>query len=186
MGILLAAEVAQRITSVNILEFVDRTVFQPLEMKHSAMGLGRFKREDIVVNQGFRQELDGSRFHRLDRRGNVAIPGDEHNRNVVVRVGHLALQVESAQARQLQIEHQATRRTRPRVCQKLARRRKQLHLPSSGPHQTSQRLPHGRVVVHDKDDRLRLRHTRFSWVRHMVNWKVAPGPSLGTAQSRPP
>jgi CubicO group peptidase (beta-lactamase class C family) len=51
MGILLASEVAQRITSVNFLEFVDRAVFQPLEMKHAAMGLGRFKREDIVRNQ---------------------------------------------------------------------------------------------------------------------------------------
>ncbi len=51
MGILLASEVAQRITSVTFAEFVDRAVFQPLEMKHAAMGLGRFKREDIVRNQ---------------------------------------------------------------------------------------------------------------------------------------
>ena len=51
MGILLASEVAQRITSVNFLEFVDRAVFQPLEMKRAAMGLGRFKREEIARNQ---------------------------------------------------------------------------------------------------------------------------------------
>jgi CubicO group peptidase (beta-lactamase class C family) len=36
---------------VSFPEFVDRAVFQPLEMKHAAMGLGRFKREDIVTNQ---------------------------------------------------------------------------------------------------------------------------------------
>ena len=51
MGILLASEVARRITGTDFLEFVDRAVFQPLEMKHSALGLGRFKREDLVQNQ---------------------------------------------------------------------------------------------------------------------------------------
>jgi CubicO group peptidase (beta-lactamase class C family) len=51
MGILLATEVARRISGIGTLEFVDKTVFQPLEMKQSALGLGRFKREDIVVNQ---------------------------------------------------------------------------------------------------------------------------------------
>jgi len=51
MGILLASEVARRITGTDFLEFVDRAVFQPLEMKRSAMGLGRFKREDLILNQ---------------------------------------------------------------------------------------------------------------------------------------
>jgi CubicO group peptidase (beta-lactamase class C family) len=51
MGILLATEVARRISGVGTLEFVDKAVFQPLEMKQSALGLGKFKREDIVVNQ---------------------------------------------------------------------------------------------------------------------------------------
>jgi CubicO group peptidase (beta-lactamase class C family) len=51
MGILLASEVAHRITATDIREFVDKAVFQPLEMKHSALGLGRFKPEDLVRNQ---------------------------------------------------------------------------------------------------------------------------------------
>src|SRR5439155_10012908 len=51
MGILLASEVARRITGTDFLEFIDRAVFQPLEMKHSALGLGRFKREDLMLNQ---------------------------------------------------------------------------------------------------------------------------------------
>ena len=51
MGILLASEVARRITDTDFREFVDRVVYQPLELKHSAMGLGRFKREDLVLNQ---------------------------------------------------------------------------------------------------------------------------------------
>jgi len=51
MGILLASEVARRISGSDFREFVDRVVFQPLEMKRAAMGLGRFKREDLVLNQ---------------------------------------------------------------------------------------------------------------------------------------
>ncbi len=48
MGILMASEVAHRISGTGFLEFIDETVFQPLEMKHSALGLGRFKLEETM------------------------------------------------------------------------------------------------------------------------------------------
>jgi CubicO group peptidase (beta-lactamase class C family) len=51
MGILLAARIAELISGSDIRTFVDRTVFQPLNMKHSAQGLGRFKQEDMVLCQ---------------------------------------------------------------------------------------------------------------------------------------
>jgi CubicO group peptidase (beta-lactamase class C family) len=51
MGILLAARMAELITGSDILTLVDRTVFQPLGMKHSAQGLGRFRLEDMVPCQ---------------------------------------------------------------------------------------------------------------------------------------
>src|SRR3954471_8647688 len=51
MGILLAARVAELISGTDILTLVDRTVFQPLGMKHSAQGLGRFKLEEMVSCQ---------------------------------------------------------------------------------------------------------------------------------------
>lgn len=51
MGILLASEAARRITGTDFPEFVDQAVFQPLEMKHSALGLGRFKFEDTMRAQ---------------------------------------------------------------------------------------------------------------------------------------
>jgi CubicO group peptidase (beta-lactamase class C family) len=51
MGILLAARVAEFISGSDILALVSRTVFQPLGMKHSAQGLGRFKLEDMVSCQ---------------------------------------------------------------------------------------------------------------------------------------
>ena len=51
MGILLAARIAEQISGSDILTLVDRTVFQPLGMKHSAQGLGRFKLEEMVSCQ---------------------------------------------------------------------------------------------------------------------------------------
>jgi len=51
MAIMLAADIAQRITGKNFLEFVDEAVFQPLEMKHSALGLGRFKQAELMQVQ---------------------------------------------------------------------------------------------------------------------------------------
>jgi len=51
MAILLAARVAERISGTDIRTLVDRVVFQPLKMRHSAQGLGRFKLEDMVSCQ---------------------------------------------------------------------------------------------------------------------------------------
>src|SRR5262249_53568310 len=51
MGILLATRIAEVISGTDILTLVDRTVFQPLGMKRSAQGLGRFKLEDMVPCQ---------------------------------------------------------------------------------------------------------------------------------------
>jgi CubicO group peptidase (beta-lactamase class C family) len=51
MGVLLAARIAELISGSDIRTFVDRTVFQPLGMRHSAQGLGRFKLEDMVPCQ---------------------------------------------------------------------------------------------------------------------------------------
>jgi CubicO group peptidase (beta-lactamase class C family) len=48
MGILLVTQIGERLSGSSFLEFVDRTVFQPLGMKHSAQGLGRFKLEEMV------------------------------------------------------------------------------------------------------------------------------------------
>ncbi len=51
MAILLATEIAQRITSQPIADLVDKAVIKPLGMKHSALGLGRFKLEDVMPCQ---------------------------------------------------------------------------------------------------------------------------------------
>lgn len=51
MGILLAARVAEQISGLDIRTLVEATVFQRLQMEHSAQGLGRFKLENMVLCQ---------------------------------------------------------------------------------------------------------------------------------------
>src|SRR5437868_7170551 len=51
MAILLAAHVAELISGTDIRTFVDRAVFQPLNMKNSAQGLGRFTLAEMVSVQ---------------------------------------------------------------------------------------------------------------------------------------
>jgi CubicO group peptidase (beta-lactamase class C family) len=48
MALLLAAEIAQRISGTGLLALIDEFVFRPLEMKHSALGLGRFPLEAMM------------------------------------------------------------------------------------------------------------------------------------------
>jgi CubicO group peptidase (beta-lactamase class C family) len=51
LGILLATHVAERISGTGLREFVDRTVLQPLGLRHAALGLGRFALGDMVPCQ---------------------------------------------------------------------------------------------------------------------------------------
>ena len=51
MAILLAARVAELLSGTDILTLVDRAVFQPLGMSHSAQGIGRFSLDAFVPVQ---------------------------------------------------------------------------------------------------------------------------------------
>ena len=51
MGILLASEIAQRITDTPFPQLVKQNVFEPLGMKHSALGLGDFKLNELMQCQ---------------------------------------------------------------------------------------------------------------------------------------
>jgi CubicO group peptidase (beta-lactamase class C family) len=51
MAIMLAAEIAQRLSGIEFKELIDKFVLQPLGMHHSAMGMGRLKADDIMPCQ---------------------------------------------------------------------------------------------------------------------------------------
>jgi CubicO group peptidase (beta-lactamase class C family) len=51
MGILLAAEIVERVTKTPLPEFLQQHVFTPLGMSRSVLGLGNFKKSDMVPMQ---------------------------------------------------------------------------------------------------------------------------------------
>ena len=51
MGILLASEVARRITKKRFRDFLKQELFDPLGMKHSALGMGDYKLSEVVRGQ---------------------------------------------------------------------------------------------------------------------------------------
>jgi CubicO group peptidase (beta-lactamase class C family) len=51
MAILLATEIARRLSGVDFLEWVSKRVFQPLQMTRSALGIGNLKESELVPVQ---------------------------------------------------------------------------------------------------------------------------------------
>jgi len=51
MGILLAAEIVERVTQERLPDYLTAAVFRPLGMKRSALGLGAFRKSDMVPMQ---------------------------------------------------------------------------------------------------------------------------------------
>ena len=51
MGILLAAEIVERVTKTPLPDFLQQHVFTPLGMSRSVLGLGKFKKSDMVPMQ---------------------------------------------------------------------------------------------------------------------------------------
>ncbi len=51
MGILLAAEIVQRVAKTPLPEFLQEQVFRPLGMSRTVLGLGKFQKEDMVPMQ---------------------------------------------------------------------------------------------------------------------------------------
>src|SRR5215831_15276622 len=63
--------------------------------------------EEVLIAERFGQELNGAPLHRLHRHRDVAVPGDEDDREFPFCRGELALEIEAALPRQSDIEHQA-------------------------------------------------------------------------------
>lgn len=51
MGILLAAEIVERVAKTPLPEFLEKHVFTPLGMKRTVLGLGKFNKTDMVLAQ---------------------------------------------------------------------------------------------------------------------------------------
>ncbi len=51
MGILLAAEIVERVTKTSLPSFLQEHVFKPFNMSHTVLGLGQFRKVDMVPMQ---------------------------------------------------------------------------------------------------------------------------------------
>jgi len=79
MAILLAARVAERIRGTDIRTLVERAVFQPLQMQHSAQRLGRFKLESVVSCQTEHAAPEAEVVIPKRRTGIGTVPGDANS-----------------------------------------------------------------------------------------------------------
>src|SRR5207247_3367214 len=78
---------------------------RPVALDRAADGV-----EEVLLAERLRQELHGAGLHGLDRHGDVAMPGEKDDWQCRVRLGQLALQVQTAQPWQAPVEPEASRR----------------------------------------------------------------------------
>src|ERR1700724_2289483 len=82
-----------------------RFVLQPRAISREAQ-LDRV--QQVLIAERLGQELDRSSLYRLNGHRDIAVSGDEDDRNVNVRRRELSLKIETASARQPDIEHKAS------------------------------------------------------------------------------
>ena len=80
--------------------------------------------------------------------------GHEHDWNSNIRLRQLGLEVETAQPRHSDVEHQTTRNIWTPALEELHSRFECLDPQPYGTEQPGERLSHRLVVVHDEDGRL--------------------------------
>jgi len=64
LGVLLAAEMAQRIVRQPYRDFLRKELFEPLGMMDTYLGLGRYRIEDVAQNQGYVKFNPNDLYHR--------------------------------------------------------------------------------------------------------------------------
>jgi len=111
--------------------------------------------QDILITERFRQEVDGSSFHCLDRHRNVAVTRHKDDRDANIRLSQFGLKVETADPRQPNIEDQAACNIGHLDLRKFAGRTEQLDPQAYRSEKTAESRAHRYVVVDDEDDSFR-------------------------------
>src|ERR1700686_146722 len=81
----------------------------------------------VLVVKRFDQEVDGSSLHGFNAHRDVAMCGDEDNRNPDIRLTQLTLKVDAANSWQSYVQNQAARSLWAVTCEKFERRCEPLH-----------------------------------------------------------
>jgi hypothetical protein len=132
--------------------------------------------EQILIAQRLGEKSYGAGFHRLDSHGNVTVPGHENNRQQVTGARQFTLQIQTTQARHLNIEHQACRSVGWASCQKLFGRSIENGLEADGAHQPAEKSTERLIVVDNYDDGRRFVHEPPLPQGGREIWNIAPGP----------
>ena len=116
--------------------------------------------EEVLITEWLREELDGTALHRLHGHRDVAVRGDEDDRELPVRRGKLALKLKAASPRHSNVEHQAGRAVRRLGLQEIGNTRKLLRMQADGPQQPPDRVAKLRIVIDDRDTGIRVSASR--------------------------
>src|SRR5262245_54350540 len=116
--------------------------------------------QQVLIAEWLGQEFDRASLYRPDRHRDVAVPGDEYDRNMNVGRRELPLKIETASAGQPDIEHKAGRPFRAPIFHKFRYRGQRLDLQAHGTQQTFERLADPRVVINDDNGRFRTHRSR--------------------------
>jgi hypothetical protein len=130
--------------------------------------------EQVLVMERFREEVDGPGFHGAHRHWDVAMTGEENNGRRHLALRQFLLQLQPAQTRELDIEHQTSGPVWGRTVAELLGRPKGLHGQPDGPEQAREGVPDGGIIIHHKHDGVCLTHPISSAPVGRVKRKVAP------------
>src|SRR5579862_3549308 len=113
--------------------------------------------QQVLITEGFRQELNRTGLHRLDGHGDISITGDEDNGNPNTCICQFMLKLEAVGATESHVKNKATRSVRPLAAQELLRRFEGLGMEANRLQHALNRGTHQRIVINDEDRGCRCR-----------------------------
>jgi hypothetical protein len=103
--------------------------------------------QNVLVAERLREKFDGARLHRLHAHRDVAVSRDEHDRELEVARGEIALEIEPAAPGHPHVQNQAGGAVGSFSLQEVGDRREQVVPEADGAQQSPERFPKGGVVV---------------------------------------
>src|SRR5262245_40457163 len=116
--------------------------------------------EEVLITEGFCEELYGTTLHRPHGHRDVAVRRDEDDRHLPVRRGKIALKLKTASPWHSDIEHQASRAVRGVGIQKIGNRRKLLGMQADRPQEAANLVTKLSIIINDQDAGVGVAHPR--------------------------
>src|SRR5438046_3142159 len=131
------------------------------------------------------EKIHGSRLHRADTHGDVAMTGEKDDWEKDALMREPSLKMEAIQIWHGHIENQATIRAGAESLEKAGWCGESLHFKSPGTQQTRDSLDHTRLVIQEINQAIWIAHDAAGAITGSSIRSVTPRPLLDSAQSRP-